>query len=181
MSRSSSLNPSAFEREHYVRQILSKGLEKASCTALTPEESSTVSEMIQKYPDTTIELFEPDIQSFAGTIEFNPLIFRNRILPLLLSSPLSEESAPSSFMANDRTYSTLTFLAPTLPVLETLSLLITANPQLLYNSDSQSSRLVHDFLANAGRQLEALSAKEGERDKTSRQVRLVRAPKRTIY
>jgi hypothetical protein len=97
MSRSSSLNPSAFEREHYVRQILSKGLEKASCTALTTEESSTLSEMIQKYPDTTIELFEPDIQSFAGTIEFNPVIFRNRILPLLLSSPLSEESPPSFF------------------------------------------------------------------------------------
>ena len=96
MSRSSSLNPSAFEREHYVRQILSKGLEKASCTALTPEESSTLSEMIQKYPDTMLELFEPDIQSFAGTIEFNPLIFRERILPLLLSSPLNEEYLPKT-------------------------------------------------------------------------------------
>lgn len=99
MSRSSSLNPSAFEKEHYVRQILSKGLEKASCIALTTEETSTLNEMILKYPDTTIELLEPDIQSFAGTIEDNPVIFRDRILPLLLSSPLSEEYPPRPFSA----------------------------------------------------------------------------------
>jgi len=180
MSRSSSLNPSAFEREHYVRQILSKGLEKASCTTLTSDESFTLNEMISKYPDTTLELLEPDIQSFAGTIEFNPIIFRDRILPLLLSSPLSEESTLffsfRSWGLMSRTYSTLTFLPPTLQVLETLSLLISAQPQILHDQSSQSARLVHEFLANAGRQLEALSAKQGERDKTSRQVRLVPSP-----
>jgi len=180
MSRSSSLNPSAFEREHYVRQILSKGLAKASCATLTADESSTLNEMISKYPDTTLELLEPDIQSFAGTIEFNPIIFRDRILPLLLSSPLSEESTLffsfRSWGLMSRTYSTLTFLPPTLQVLETLSLLISAQPQILHDQSSQSARLVHEFLANAGRQLEALSAKQGERDKTSRQVRLVPSP-----
>ena len=183
MSRSSSLNPSAFEREHYVRQILSKGLEKASCTALTADESSTLNEMISKYPDTTLELLEPDIQSFAGTIEFNPIIFRDKILPLLLSSRLREESplfSPFNVLGlMSRTYSTLTFLPPTLPVLETLSLLISAKPEILLDQSSQSSRLVHEFLANAGRQLEALSENQGERDKTSRQVRLVPSPPKT--
>ena len=67
----------------------------------------------------------------------------------------------------------MTFLPPTLPVLETLSLLISSNESLLTDQHSQSSRLVHEFLANAGRQLEALSAKEGEHDKTSRQVQMV--------
>jgi hypothetical protein len=67
----------------------------------------------------------------------------------------------------------LTFLPPTLPVLETLSLLISADPTLLQDQSSQSSRLVHEFLAHAGRQLEALSSQQGERDKSSRQVQLV--------
>jgi hypothetical protein len=58
-------------------------------------------------------------------------------------------------------------------VLETLSLMISANPLLLQDQSSLSSRLVHEFLANAGRQLEASSAREGERDKTSRQVQMV--------
>lgn len=72
-----------------------------------------------------------------------------------------------------RTFSTLTFLPPTLPVLETLSLLISADPTLLQDQSSQSSRLVHEFLAHAGRQLEALSSQQGGRDKSSRQVQLV--------
>jgi hypothetical protein len=72
-----------------------------------------------------------------------------------------------------RTFSTLTFLQPTLPVLETLSLLISSDPTLLQDQSSQSSRLVHEFLANAERQLESLSTQESGRDKFSRQVQLV--------
>ena len=72
-----------------------------------------------------------------------------------------------------RTFSTLTFLPPTLPVLETLSLLLSADPALLQDQSSGSSRLVHEFLANAGRQLEALASQQGEKDKTSRQVQMV--------
>jgi hypothetical protein len=72
-----------------------------------------------------------------------------------------------------RTFSTLTFLPPTLPVLESLSLLLSAEPGLLNDSTSQSSRLVHEFLANAGRQLESLSASEGGKDKSSRQIQMV--------
>lgn len=60
-----------------------------------------------------------------------------------------------------------------LPVLETLSLLLSAQPTLLQDQSSLSSRLVHDFLANAGRQLEALSAQEGGKDKSSRQIQMV--------
>ena len=91
MSRSSSLNPLTRDREQQVRQILSKGLEKASCATLTQEESATLTEMIHKTPETALEILEPDIQSFAGTIESNPSFFRDSILPLLLSSPLREE------------------------------------------------------------------------------------------
>jgi hypothetical protein len=57
--------------------------------------------------------------------------------------------------------------------LETLSLLLSADPALLQDQSSQSSRLVHEFLAHAGRQLEALSTQEGERDKCARQVQMV--------
>lgn len=91
MSRSSSLNPLTRDREQQVRQILSKGLEKVSCATLTEEESATLKELIHKAPETALEILEPDIQSFAGTIEFNPSFFRDSILPLLLSSPLREE------------------------------------------------------------------------------------------
>lgn len=96
MSRSSSLNPSTREREHQIRQILSKGLEKASCATLTDDESTTLREIINKTPDIAVEIIEPDIQSFSGTIEFNPIFFRESILPLLLSSPLREECATHS-------------------------------------------------------------------------------------
>jgi hypothetical protein len=58
-------------------------------------------------------------------------------------------------------------------VLETLSLLLSAEPLLLEDTASQSSRLVHEFLANAGRQLESLSAQEGGKDKSSRQIQMV--------
>ena len=91
MSRSSSLNPLTRDREHQVRQIISKGLEKASCATLTEEETATLKEMIHKTPDTALEILEPDIQSFAGMIEFNPSFFRDSPLPLLLSSSLREE------------------------------------------------------------------------------------------
>lgn len=91
MSRSSSLNPLIRDREQQVRQILSKGLEKASCATLTEDETATLKEMIHKTPETALEILEPDIQSFAGTIEFNAPFFRDLILPLLLSSPLREE------------------------------------------------------------------------------------------
>lgn len=91
MSRSSSLNPLTRDREHQVRQIISKGLEKASCATLTEEETATLKEMIHKTPETALEILEPDIQSFAGMIEFNPSFFRDSILPLLLSSSLREE------------------------------------------------------------------------------------------
>jgi hypothetical protein len=94
MSRSSSLNPSTRERENQIRQMLSKGLEKASCSALTDEESSTLKELIHKTPDIALEIIEPDIQSISGTIEFNPTFFRDSILPLLLSSPVREEYGP---------------------------------------------------------------------------------------
>ncbi len=60
-----------------------------------------------------------------------------------------------------------------LPVLETLSLLLSAQPTLLQDQSSLSSRLVHDFLANAGRQLEALSAQDVGKDKSSRQIQMV--------
>ena len=96
MSRSSSLNPSTRERENQIRQMLSKGLEKASCSALTAEESSTLKELIHKTPDIALEIIEPDIQSISGTIEFNPTFFRDSILPLLLSSPVREEYRPKS-------------------------------------------------------------------------------------
>jgi SOS-response transcriptional repressor LexA len=71
--------------------MLSKGLEKASCSALTDDESATLKEVIHKTPDIALEIIEPDIQSISGTIESNPTIFRDSILPLLLSSPLREE------------------------------------------------------------------------------------------
>jgi hypothetical protein len=91
MSRSSSLNPSARDRENQVRQMLSKGFEKASCAALTDDEAMTLKELINKTPDTVLEIIEPDIHSISGTIEFNPTFFRETVLPLLLSSPLREE------------------------------------------------------------------------------------------
>ena len=97
MSRSASLNPLARDRDQQVRQILSKGLEKASCVTLTEDETATLKEMIHKTPETALEILEPDIQSFSGTIEFNPLFFRDSILPLLLSSPLREEYALVKF------------------------------------------------------------------------------------
>ena len=97
MSRSFSLNPLTRDRENQVRQILSKGLEKASCVTLTEEETATLKEMIQKTPEAASEILEPDIQSFAGTIEFNPSFFRESVLPLLLSSPLREEYTPTKF------------------------------------------------------------------------------------
>ena len=91
MSRSSSQNPVARDRDHQIRQMISKGLEKASCTNLTNDESITLTELIHKNPETALEILEPSIQSFAGTIELNPVIFRETILPLLISSPLREE------------------------------------------------------------------------------------------
>jgi hypothetical protein len=97
MSRLSTLNPLTRDREHQARQIISKGLEKASCATLTEEETATLKEMIHKAPETALEILEPDIQSFAGTIEFNPSFFRDLILPLLLSSPLREEYTLTKF------------------------------------------------------------------------------------
>lgn len=91
MSRSGSTNPPARDRDHQIRQMISKGLEKASCTTLTNDEVITLTELIHKNPDTALEILEPSIQSFAGTIEFNALLFRETILPLLISSPLREE------------------------------------------------------------------------------------------
>ena len=88
MSRSSS---STRERDRHIRQTLSKGLEKASCATLTDEEFATIKEMISIAPNIAVEILEPDIHSFSGTIEFNPILFREFILPLLLSSPLREE------------------------------------------------------------------------------------------
>jgi hypothetical protein len=94
MSRSSSLNPSNRDREQQIKQILSKGLEKASCSTLSDEETAQMKEMIHKTPETTLEILEPSVLSFAGTIEFNAALFRDTILPLLLSSPLREEYVP---------------------------------------------------------------------------------------
>ena len=91
MSRSSSLNPSTRDKEHHVRRMMSKGLERASCTSLSDDEAATLKDMINKSPDAALEILEPDILSFSGTIEFNPGLFRESILPLLLSSPLREE------------------------------------------------------------------------------------------
>ena len=51
----------------------------------------TLKELIHKTPEIALEIIEPDIQSISGTIEFNPNLFRDSILPLLLSSPLREE------------------------------------------------------------------------------------------
>jgi hypothetical protein len=91
MSRSSSLNPSAREKESQIRQILSRALEKASCSALTDDEVSTLKDMLHKTPETALEMLEPDIHCFAGTTEYNPILFREAILPLLIASPLREE------------------------------------------------------------------------------------------
>jgi len=91
MSRSSSTNLGTRDRDHQIRQMISKGLEKASCTSLTNDENITLTELISKNSETALEIFEPSIQSFAGTIEFNPQLFRQTILPLLISSPLREE------------------------------------------------------------------------------------------
>ena len=71
--------------------MISKGLEKASCTNLTSDEVITLTELIHKNPEMALEILEPSIQSFAGTIEFNASLFRETILPLLISSPLREE------------------------------------------------------------------------------------------
>jgi len=79
------------DREQQLRQVLSKGLEKASCSPLTEEETTTLKDMIQMSPDAVLEIIEPDIQSVSGTIEFNASLFRESILPLLLSSPLRDE------------------------------------------------------------------------------------------
>ena len=95
MSRSSSRTPAARAREHEIRQMISKGLEKASCASLTNDENITLAELITKNPDMALEIVEPSIQSFAGIIEFNPALFRQTILPLLISSPLREEYALS--------------------------------------------------------------------------------------
>jgi hypothetical protein len=89
MSRSGSATPTA--RDHQIRQMISKGLEKASYTSLTMDEVITLTELIHKNPETALETLEPSIQSFAGTIEFNASLFRETILPLLISSPLREE------------------------------------------------------------------------------------------
>lgn len=94
MSRGSSLNPSTRDKEHRVRQIVAKGLEKASCTTLSEDETTNLMELIHKAPDIALDILEPSIQYFGGTIEFNPEFFRESILPLLLSSPLREEYFP---------------------------------------------------------------------------------------
>jgi len=162
MSRSSSLAPMGREKARDIRQMLSQGLEKVCVSTLTDDETTSLKEIISKTPDTALEVLEPSIQYFSGIIEWNAELFRDTILPLLLSSTMREE-----------TFSTLTFLPPTLPVLETLSLLLSAEPLLLEDTASQSSRLVHEFLANAGRQLESLSAQEGGKDKSSRQIQMM--------
>jgi hypothetical protein len=97
MSRSSSLNPSNRDREQQIRQMLSKGLEKASCSTLSDEETVHLKEIISKTPEITLEILEPSVLSFAGTIEFNSVLFRETILPLLLSSPLREEYVLGSY------------------------------------------------------------------------------------
>ena len=146
------------------RSLLSNGLEQASCSELSSDEMHMLTDLIKKFPSLVLEMFEPTVQMCGGTIRHNPKLFREWLLPLLVAdeSPFREEYyCPATNLivqANCRTYSTLTFLPVSLPVLETIYLIIDSNPFILHNYDSQSSRLVHDFLAHAERQLETLSA-----------------------
>lgn len=94
MSRSSSLNPSSRERERQLREMLSKGLEKAYITTLSDDEVVTLTDIINKTPEMAIEIIEPTIQFFMGTIEYNAGLFRDVILPLLINSPSREEYFP---------------------------------------------------------------------------------------
>jgi len=66
-------------------------LEKASCATLSHEEIVALKRTLYERPEIAMEMLEPDIHSFAGTIEHNAELFRELILPLLLNSPLREE------------------------------------------------------------------------------------------
>jgi len=94
MGRGGSMNPSMRERERQMREMLSKGLEKAYTTNLSEDEVITLTDLVQKVPEMTIEIIEPTIQFFLGTIENNAQLFRESILPLLINSPLREEYCP---------------------------------------------------------------------------------------
>src|SRR5579859_6626701 len=89
MSRSSSQSGS---HPQQTRELLSKAIEQASCQTLTDDEVMMLNDMLFKYPNVAIDILEPSIHSFSGMIEWNAGIFRSTILPLLLSSPLQEES-----------------------------------------------------------------------------------------
>jgi hypothetical protein len=91
MSRGGSMNPSTRERERQMREILAKGLEKACTATLSEDEVITLTDIVNKSPEMTLEIIEPTIQFFLGTIENNAQLFRERILPLLINSPLCEE------------------------------------------------------------------------------------------
>jgi|SRR5579862_9343064 len=91
MSRAGSMNPSTRERERQMREMLSKGLEKAYITTLSEEEVMTLTDLINKSPEMAIEIIEPTIQFFLGMIDFNAELFREIILPLLIHSYLREE------------------------------------------------------------------------------------------
>lgn len=71
--------------------MLSKGLDKASLEALTDDEAMELKEIINKSPETVLEILEPSMQSFMGFLTHNLVFLRETILPLLLSSPLREE------------------------------------------------------------------------------------------
>jgi hypothetical protein len=94
MSRSSSLAPMGREKARDIRQMLSQGLEKVCVSSLTDDETTSLKEIISKTPDTALEILEPSIQYFSGIIEWNAELFRDTILPLLLSSTMREEYRP---------------------------------------------------------------------------------------
>jgi hypothetical protein len=73
------------------RSLLSKGLEQASCTPLSSDETLVLKELIQKAPGVALETCEPTVQMFNGTIQNNPEIFKELLLPLLLDSQFREE------------------------------------------------------------------------------------------
>ena len=71
--------------------MMSKGFDKASYSTLTDDETIELNEIINKSPETAFEILEPSMQSFLGFLKYNPIFFREKILPLLLASPLREE------------------------------------------------------------------------------------------
>ena len=71
--------------------MMSKGLEKAYTTNLSEDEIITLKDLVEKNPEMAIDIIEPTIQMFLGTIENNSTLFRDTLLPLMINSPLREE------------------------------------------------------------------------------------------